>query len=350
MRRFSAVSVASLVLATVLAACSGNGGAEGREGASGSSSTTVPVASDTTVTTAPPPTEPPEQGLLEVGAEGATLHAEPGGAETGRIRSGVVLPYDAQRDGWGRVTTPCENRAWVELARGVARGPVRVVIDPGHGGDEPGAVGPSGLTEAEVNLDISQRAARLLHGRGVDAVLTRTGDYRATLAFRVKTAVDAGAEAFVSVHHNAEPDEERRTPGSESYFQFRSPESKRLTGLMQEEIFAAFASYDVVFGADFDAGAKWRLGDSGADYYGILRRSYEAGIPATLAESAFISNPAEEALLAREDVRQREAEAIARALVRYFNGEEPGDVFTEPYPRTAPAGGGGGQQGCVDPA
>lgn len=309
---------------------------------------TTTTAAAATTTTAPGP--PPDAGVFVVGADGTPLFDVPDGAETGRIRAGVILPYDERTEEFAHVTTPCENRAWVPLAAGEARGPFRVVIDPGHGGEEPGATGPTGLTEAEVNLDVTDRVVALLNDGGISAATTRTQDYRATLAFRVQVAVDAGAEVFVSVHHNAEPDEQRDTPGSETYYQFRSDDSKRLTGLVYEEIYRTFSRYDVSFGADLDAGAKYRLSDSGRDYYGLIRRTFEAGIAATLSEGAFISEPDEEALLRRDDVRQAEAEAIAIAIERYFAGDEPGDVFTEPYPRETPAGGGGGRSGCEDPA
>jgi N-acetylmuramoyl-L-alanine amidase len=300
--------------------------------------------------TTDPPGEPPPVGVLRVGADGVDLRDEPGGAQAGRIRAGVVLPYSKRRGDWLRVTTPCDRDAWAPVSAGSARGPYRVVVDPGHGGDEPGAVGSGGLTEAELNLDIGERVVRGLGAKGIRAVSTRTGDYRATLAFRVRVAIDAGAEVFVSLHHNAEPDEERATPGTEAYFQYRSPESKRLTGLVQEEVYRAFSHYDVRFAADYDAGAKWRLSGEGDDYYGVIRRTFEAGIAATLSEAAFVSNPEEETLLRRDDVRQAEADAVVTAIERYFAGERPGDVFTEPYLRTTPAGGGGGAAGCVDPS
>jgi len=70
---------------------------------------------------------------------------------------------------------------------------------------------------------------------------------------------------------------------------------------------------------------------------------------ASLAELAFISNPSEEALLQRDDVRRAEAGAVARGIVRWLHNESPGNVFVVPYPRTEPAGGGGGTEGCVDP-
>lgn len=293
---------------------------------------------------------PPERGAFVPGADGVTLLDGPGGSPVGRIRAGVLLPYEVFDGRFARITTPCSNQAWGELAGGEVVGPVRVLVDPGHGGDEPGATGPAGLTEKEVNLDVSRRVVTLLGRRGISAVLTRGDDYRATLAFRVDVAVALRAEAFVSIHHNASPDEERDTPGTEAYYQVRSPESKRLTGLVQEEVFTALRRYPITWQADFDAGAKYRLAASGRDFYGVIRRSHEAGIPATLSEAAFISNPQEEALLRRDDVRQAEAEAVARGVERFFTGEEPGDVFTVPYARDEPAGPGGGPEGCVDPA
>lgn len=334
----------AVVVALAVTACSSSDG--GSMGAPDPTSTTDPFP--TTTTTAPTP--PPDTGVFVVGRDGTPLLDGPSGTETGRIRAGVVLPYDERTDDFAHVTTPCENRAWVPLDAGEARGPFRVTIDPGHGGEEPGATGPTGLTEAEVNLDISDRTVALLGERGISATVTRTQDYRATLAFRVQVAIDSGAEVFVSVHHNAAPDEERDTPGSETYYQFRSDDSRRLTGLVYEEIFRTLSGYEITFAADLDAGAKYRLSREDRDYYGVLRRTFEAGIAATLSEAAFISNPEEEALLRRQDVRNAEAEAIATAIERYFAGDQPGDVFTEPYPRETPAGGGGGRSGCEDPA
>ena len=102
--------------------------------------------------------------------------------------------------------------------------------------------------------------------------------------------------------------------------------------------------------ADSDAGAKYRTGDSGNDYYGVLRISGASGVVGSLAELAFISNPSEESLLKSDDVRHAEAAAVARGIVRYLKTDDPGSGFTTPYPRTEPAGGGGGTEGCVDPS
>ncbi len=262
---------------------------------------------------------------------------------------GVALPFDQVSRDWLRVLTPCEGVAW--LARDEARihPPSPVVLDPGHGGDEPGAVGPGGLTEKEVNLEVAGRAADALRAQGIEAVLARSGDYRATLAFRVSLAASVRPDAFVSIHHNAEPDGPRDGPGTEIFYQYRSPASKRLSGLLYEEMVAALGAFPASWVADRDAGAKWRLNSEGGDYYGILRRAGEKNLTASLAELAFISNASEEALLRAREVRQAEADALARGIIRFLRTEDPGSGFTVPYPRTQPAGPGGGRKGCVDP-
>jgi N-acetylmuramoyl-L-alanine amidase len=230
---------------------------------------------------------------------------------------------------------------------GTRLGGAHVVLDPGHGGDEPGAVGPTGATEKSVNLAIARETERQLEALGARVILTRRGDYRITLLSRAAIATNLRPLLFVSIHHNAEPDELRTTPGAETYFQIGSPQSKRAAGLVWEELVEAFDRYDVTWAADRDAGAKYRPASRGGDYYGILRRS--AGVPAVLSEAAFISNAAEERLLADPEFQRVEARALTEAIVRYVTTDDPGSGFVEPYPRTQPAGPGGGSDGCVDP-
>ena len=239
---------------------------------------------------------------------------------------------------------PCGGEVTVT---GQALGGANVVLDPGHGGDEPGAVGPAGTTEKAVNLAIAQQTARRLEALGASVVLTRTADYRITLASRAAVATSLRPQLFVSIHHNAAPDGPRDGPGAETYFQVASPESKRASGLVYEELVDAFAAYDVAWVADRDAGAKYRRRADGSDYYGILHRT--AGVPAVLAEAAFISNAPEEALLADPAFQAVEAQALTDAIVRYVSTTDPGSGFVEPYPRTEPAGPGGGATGCEDP-
>lgn len=295
------------------------------------SETTATTELPTTTTTAPPIAWPP---LPDDGVARAVV-----------TPTGVVVGVQADRgDGTYLATSPCGVAVVVP---GTPLTGATVVLDPGHGGVEPGAVGPGGTTEKDVNLAIAQEAKRQLELLGATVVLTRTADYRITLASRAAIVQSLQPPLFISVHHNAEPDEPRPGPGAETYFQIASAESRRAAGLLYEEVVGAFSAYPIEWVADFDAGAKYRPRSDGGDYYGILSRT--AGVPAVLSEAAFISNPPEEALLADPAFQAVEAGAITRAAIRFLTTPDPGSGFVEPYPRTQPAGPGGGASGCEDP-
>ena len=347
------LAVALLFLASVLAAAvtdarqDDDGGRGSRVAtATSTTSTTATTAPATTTTTTPttappttrPPTAPPPTANAPV--------VQPAGDTKVLVSPrGVVLPVTGREAAGYRVITPCGKSAVVPSGTPVTS--ARVVLDAGHGGVEPGAVGPNGLAEKTVNLEVVEHARRVLENAGVRTVLTRTADYRMTLATRAEVVKALGPKAFVSVHHNAEPDGPFPRPGSETYYQVASAESKRLAGLLYEETVKALSAYRVAWVADTDAGAKYRRSSTGDDYYGILRRTQ--GTPASLAELAFISNPPEAELLTRSDVRQVEGEAVARAILRFLDTRDPGSGFTEPYPRESPAGSGGGSSNCQDP-
>lgn len=260
--------------------------------------------------------------------------------------TGVVLPVLGVTPQGYRVRTPCGSET--EVSTGKPLRQVTVVIDPGHGGVETGSVGANGLVERDLNLEVSRRLVALLEKANVSVVLTRTADYRITVATRAEIATSLAPKAFLSIHHNGGSDGASTKPGTETFFQIASPESKRLAGLVYEELLAAFSSYEgIAWEADTDAGAKYRPNDSGGDYYGILRRS--VGIPTVLSEALFLSNPPEAELLAKPETQQVEAEALASAIKRFLNTKDPGSGFLEPYVRTEPAGPGGGADNCKDP-
>jgi N-acetylmuramoyl-L-alanine amidase len=302
----------------------------------------APVPSTVSPPASPPPPEPAPLPPLPL------LPAAPPTEEVRALvtPTGVVVPVLGRRGGGFVVRTPCAREAVV--GGGTPLTGATVVLDPGHGGVETGAVGDNGVTEAAVNLAVAVLTRDLLEAAGATVVLTRTADYRMALGPRAEIATRLQPRAFVSIHHNGEPDGPAPRPGSETYFQIASPESRRLAGLVYEELVATFSRFDgVPWQADLDAGAKYRTNARGGDYYGILRRS--AGVPAVLSEALFLTNPAEAALLARPDVQQAEAEGMARAVARFLTTDDTGSGFVEPYPRTQPAGSGGGTQGCEDP-
>lgn len=288
-------------------------------------STTAPPESIPTTTTPPAPTGPPKAMVSP---------------------SGVVLPVIAAEGPAWRVRTPCGKEALLTNGRPVVQ--ATVVIDPGHGGEEPGAVSEEhAVNEKDVNLGVSQELAKTLELQGITAVLTRYSDHRVPLTARAGVAKAMQPRAFVSVHHNAEPDGPFSGPGAETYYQHKDPESKRLAGLILEELRETFAILPVTWVGDTDAGAKARVNSKGEDYYGILRHTN--GIPGVLSEAAFVSNPDEAKLLRTVEFQRLEADAIARAIVRFLNTRDPGSGFVDAYPRQSPAGSGGGSGGCVDP-
>jgi len=262
-------------------------------------------------------------------------------------KKGVVLPVLGPSGDAFRVVTPCGNEV---AAKGTPLTAIDVVIDPGHGGEEPGAVGPRGLREKDLNLVVAAHAAKALQAQDISVLLTRRADYRMTLAARGLVVEAIRPKVFVSIHHNAGATAPSPGgPGTEVYHQHASAESKRLSGLVYEDVRGYLASAkNVSWVAAERPGVVARVGSSGDDFYGVLRRT--KGTPAALIEGAFISNRPEEALLQRKEVQKAEGEAIARGIVRYLRSPDPGSGFTAPFSSTAPAGGGGGGKACKDPS
>ena len=334
----------------VLASCSSDGGSAAPSASSTTSTasttpitttsseppttTEAPTTTTTTEPPAPPAPPPPPVALWD-----APVVVTP---------TGVVAPVVRRNGGGVLVRTPCGATA--TIGSGTPIPGAEVVLDAGHGGVEHGATGPNGLTEKVLNLGVVEHARNALESAGHATVLTRAADYRMTLEARAAVVKALGPRAFVSVHHNAEPDGPWPRPGVETYYQIggsSTRESKRLAGLLQEEVVAALSQYSLSWVADADAGAKFRKNSRGDDYYGIIRQTQ--GTPAALAELGFISNAPEADLYARPDVQRTEGEAVARAVVRFLTTADPGSGFTDPYPRDTPAGPGGGSSSCRDP-
>lgn len=311
-----------------------------------------------TPTPTPVPTARPGFDLATVGAATTKVPTEvrqgpdDGSAVVSRLRPGIVLPVWKHEGSYLRTLTPCEAEGWVKtsdvLLHPRAEGPPRsfseatIVIDPGHGGLQSGAMGPNGLPEKEANLAIARRLRDELGGARV--FLTRYFDFTAGLRYRSQLANALGAHALVSIHNNSVPDGPSENPGTETWHQSRSAPAQRLSRLLFGELFEALRSFDITWVSDRDAGTRTRLNRSGHDYYGLLRGSK---VPTVIVETMFISNAAEEELLRRPEAQDVVAKALARSIRRY--AREGGDDIAEPY--TAAVGTvGGTPAGCVDPA
>ncbi|MFO7549004.1 MAG: N-acetylmuramoyl-L-alanine amidase [Acidimicrobiia bacterium] len=320
------------------------------------------AAAATASTTSPPVTA----GVVTVRKGGGSIFDAPGAPPGPRLAAGLVMGFDAREGDLLRVVTPCDEAAWISTAsvditpRAAPLeddrpdpGSLVVVLDPGHGGAVPGAIGPSGLVEAVVNLDIAERARVLLTdshtvdweagavgpGTSVPAfgrvILTRSiggpegGDHELGLAHRAAVAGGAGAHALVSIHNNANHRGPLAEPGSEVFYRVGDAESGRLAGLVHEELVRSFRPFD----ADWQGAVPGPMArvdaETGADFYGLLRLSKG---PAVIAEGLYLTNPDEEALLTRAEVRHAYAEALYRALVRFFLTDDTGTALGGPVP------------------
>jgi N-acetylmuramoyl-L-alanine amidase len=223
---------------------------------------------------------------------------------------------------------------------------VHVVLDPGHGGADPGAV-QNGIREADVNLDVAQRARALLEREGLDVVLTREFDYYVPFVVRGELALNSAAKLFVSIHHNSGGASLGSDPGTEVFYQQLDEKSRRLAGLLWEDVTNTLRAHPIQWYSASGAGAMFREGRTGPDFYGVLRRT--AGVPAALLEIAYLSNPREAALVATDAFREDSAVAIARAITRYFTTDDPGAGFSAPRGAGPPTTPTGGTSGCIEP-
>lgn len=179
----------------------------------------------------------------------------------------------------------------------------RIVIDPGHGGNEAGAIGPTGLRECEVNLKVCFRLAELFCAEGAVPILTRTEDVSVSIGDRPALCKKEDAELFLSVHHNANAQNDRTVNRSEVYYQWkeRHAPSHDLAREVLRELKQTFHL----------AGSRTYVTYS----YGVLRMSETTAV---LAEAFYIANPDAEASLREDETINREAEAIFRAVKRFY--------------------------------
>lgn len=257
--------------------------------------------------------------------------------------SGVPLAVTAVNGETIEVLTPCGDH--VGLSGGTPIHEVDVVIDPGHGGPiDTGAVGANGLAEKEINLQVSLAAQELLADRSIPSMLTRVGDYPMPIRTRSAYSDLVGAQAVVSLHHNAPVAPASDIPGVEIFVQSSSLESARLGGLIYDQTMAALARFDVDWARAPDAGVMTVLNSDGEDAYGMVRRP-EA--PSALVELGYIANPAEAELYANPDYVPAVASAVVEAIDVFLTGEESGSPLVEG--RDFDPSGGVGQDQCIEP-
>lgn len=187
---------------------------------------------------------------------------------------------------------------------------MRIGVDAGHGGEDPGAVGPSGLRECDVALSMATLVMMGLHEGGHDVVMTRTTDVTTSLAARVEKAKQEEVDYFISLHANA-----AAVAAAGGFEVFTSPGYSQADPLatsifhqVRQRFPALRARVDT---ADNDP-------DKEARFYVLVQQP----APAVLVETAFISNAIEEAKLADPGWRMAMAGAVVSGTLAHLRGTQ----------------------------
>ena len=242
----------------------------------------------------------------------------------------------------------------VPLAKTETRTPGRrrmitVALDPGHGGEDPGAIGRSGTREKDVTLAIGRKLKRLIDAEpGMRAMLTRDDDYYVPLAARVQKARRVEADLFVSIH--ADAFREARARGSSVFALSESGATSSAARWLAQSENAA----DLIGGVNLDSkdpalartlldlsqaaqiNDSLKVGRHMLDSIGAINSLHkgaveQAGfavlkapdIPSILVETAFISNPDEELKLRSDHHQTKFAESMSDGIKRYFAANPP---------------------------
>tara|TARA_Y100001968_G_C19428258_1_gene755601 strand:+ start:1379 stop:2464 length:1086 start_codon:yes stop_codon:yes gene_type:complete len=179
-----------------------------------------------------------------------------------------------------------------------------IVIDPGHGGPDSGAVGIKSLQEKDVVLDVSLQVANLLKLKGVNVILTRSNEVDLGLYPRVALANRKKATAFVSIHANASRNAKKDVSGIETFY-FSGSKARKLATTIQTEVLK-------VSPGSPDRGVR-------RGRYFVIRRTR---MPAALAEIGFVTGRLDALKLSQASHRRKVAFAIAKGIIRYLQWQD----------------------------
>jgi N-acetylmuramoyl-L-alanine amidase len=218
----------------------------------------------------------------------------------------------------------------------------KIVIDAGHGGHDTGTIGPNGLLEKDVVLDVAKRLGRLLEARlGAEVIYTRQDDTFIPLETRTAIANRERADLFISIHANSSRDSDAR--GVETYYLnfTSSPEalevaarenavSEKSIHELQDLVKKIALKEKIEESREFAGDVQESLyGGLALSNAGIRNRGTKkapfivligANMPSILAEISFVSNPTDERKLETSEHRQRIAESLYRGVSKYVSG------------------------------
>jgi N-acetylmuramoyl-L-alanine amidase len=251
------------------------------------------------------------------------------------VRSTVVVPLDFQ----SKVISRLRQESVRQQGYGLTK--VRkIVIDAGHGGKDPGAIGHMGVQEKDIVLDVSKRVRSILQERGYEVEMTRDKDEFISLEERTEFASRSMADLFVSIHANSSP--VRNVNGFEvftvDYLDFKErneDQRKKNQNLMFRNLSMSNGDPDVMhiiadmlyvhklaesdvlaqyFTKETTRSAKTKNRGEKKSRFFVLRNTL---VPAVLVEIGFLTNPKEAKLLQTLSYREKMARALAKSIIDY---------------------------------
>ena len=308
-------------------------------------------SSDSGASPAAPATDPSGTASAATSTEAGGKKRAASGVPSETATSGVdalagTPPSTMPRGAVHAQDTPARPSAPTEagsrtLTRALGLKISRIVIDAGHGGHDTGTIGPGGLCEKELVLDVAVRLKKLIETRmGSEVVMTRSDDTFIPLEERTAIANEKNADLFVSIHANASRDPSAR--GIETYYlNFTSnPEAlevaARENATSQESVHGLQQLIEKIALTEKIEESKELAQQVQRSLYAQVAQSNDqerdrglkkapfivligANMPSVLSEISFLTNPRDETLLKRAAYRQKIAEALYRGIDRYAN-------------------------------
>jgi N-acetylmuramoyl-L-alanine amidase len=218
----------------------------------------------------------------------------------------------------------------------------KIVIDAGHGGHDTGTIGPNGLQEKDLVLDVALKLGKLLEDRlGAEVVYTRDDDTFIPLETRTAIANKERADLFISVHANSSDDASAR--GVETYYLNFTSSKDALEVAARENAVSEKSIHElqdlvkkIALKEKIEESREFAIDVQKSLYSGLVVKSpglhdrgvkkapfivlIGANMPSILAEISFVSNPPDERKLKTNDYRQRIAESLYKGVAKYVNG------------------------------
>jgi N-acetylmuramoyl-L-alanine amidase len=307
-------------------------------------STVAPTTASSATAKSDDPDSKPRAAAGETVSVSADSKPAPGTKTPASAAAAAKSKADATKS--AALTPPSESKPTRDGQRSLTRALglkiSRIVIDPGHGGHDTGTIGPHGLMEKDLCLDVALRLGREIEEKlpGAEVIYTRKDDTFIPLEERTAIANEAKADLFISVHANSSHDAAAR--GIETYYLNFATSEESMAVASRENALAQSSLHDLQdiikkiarnekveeskeLASDIQDSLTHRLQLVSQDERnrGVKKAPFVvligANMPSVLSEISFISNPSDEKLLRKTDQRQRVADGLYRGIASYLD-------------------------------